>query len=57
MIKYSRFEVQKLREEGRGLRKELSETRDSREEIIRIYSRMSEESRTIINKHHNSERK
>ena len=54
--------MRKLREEGRGLRKELSEVRDSREEIIRIYSRMSEESRTIMNHHQfnnskNSERK
>ena len=34
-----RWEVSRLREEGRALRRELGEARGAREEMLRIYSR------------------
>jgi len=45
-----RWEIIRLREEMRALRRELGEARGAREEMVRIYTKMLEESRMAVRK-------
>ena len=45
-----RWEIIRLREEMRALRRELGEARGAREEMVRIYTKMLEESRAAYRK-------